>query len=702
LLGSIALLAMALAGASSAARPHAGLVGAPTAASSKVRAIGPGFVRQVGLRNYAGPNCPGAGWNCTSSTRVVQAASPGGTNVGECTGSAPTANPCFITQAGASNIAKCTQKTGDNQACTINQTGASNTAIVSQYISQSTGATQDGTQTASIEQKPADGGTTVLNVARVTQSVSQNTKTLGAQKQNAHQKAVVTQTALGAGSNQSDVNQSQLQKAYGGSSQEQNFPGAAGADCLAGSPDQPNTCSDVTQNAVSGNNQNSLNQSIDQDAKTAVATPAAIQRQGAFTGGLEGHVHQHSDSGSSLNKAKQDKHQNVNGPANAIQTQYDPVRCCGDFSIEGAGVEDINQSSSINASSAGAEQHSTLIGESRTPDGTCTINQRAAIDTDATSNSESLTPCPLVVVTTSCSSGGIDIDAVFRGDDCTAFPPEIGEPNSVLGKTVRNGDESYDGSTTAATADIVDFQLSYSNTGNVDAHDVTLTDEVPAGLAFVDCDPEPIPCSYNSDNNTITWDVGTVAFDDGVNVFFQAEVVEDANGTTITNTADAASKEEGPGAASDSATVTVANLPASSLGLCVRNLGDEFGTCAALAVASGGSTLEYTITYSNSGTGAAHDVTVTMPMPGGTETPVLTCLVAVSCAVNFAGGVPTGITWNVGTVAAGSTVTATLQVHVLTTACEPDPAIHATVDTAEEAPITSPDATIDLPVCGPA
>ena len=27
-------------------------------------------VRQVGLNNYAGPNCPGVGWNCTTSTKV--------------------------------------------------------------------------------------------------------------------------------------------------------------------------------------------------------------------------------------------------------------------------------------------------------------------------------------------------------------------------------------------------------------------------------------------------------------------------------------------------------------------------------------------------------------------------------------------------------------------------------------------------------
>src|SRR5215213_6741936 len=33
-----------------------------------------GVVIQRGARNYAGPNCPGKGWNCTRSHKVVQIA----------------------------------------------------------------------------------------------------------------------------------------------------------------------------------------------------------------------------------------------------------------------------------------------------------------------------------------------------------------------------------------------------------------------------------------------------------------------------------------------------------------------------------------------------------------------------------------------------------------------------------------------------
>ena len=64
----LAVLAYAAMGALSLA--GAGAAAKPASASSTPRAVGHpganGLVRQVGLRNYAGPNCPGKGWNCTT------------------------------------------------------------------------------------------------------------------------------------------------------------------------------------------------------------------------------------------------------------------------------------------------------------------------------------------------------------------------------------------------------------------------------------------------------------------------------------------------------------------------------------------------------------------------------------------------------------------------------------------------------------
>ena len=60
-------------------------------------------VVQRGLRNYAGPNCPGQGWNCTSTNKpVVQMTDPGGSSYFQCTpssgGSATPPNSCTVVQ----------------------------------------------------------------------------------------------------------------------------------------------------------------------------------------------------------------------------------------------------------------------------------------------------------------------------------------------------------------------------------------------------------------------------------------------------------------------------------------------------------------------------------------------------------------------------------------------------------------------------
>jgi uncharacterized repeat protein (TIGR01451 family) len=596
---------MALAGATSAAGPR------PAKANTHA---GWALVKQYGKRNYAGPNCPGVSWNCTTSTRVLQVATRGGINLAN---TSCVIQSCVVTQLGApnaSNVAKCTQGAGDNQSCTIEQTGASNMATVTQTISQSSGTTQSGTQTASVKQGTEAARSTAFNVVKVTQSVSQSMKTGTTQVQNALQKVFVSQWAAGSGYNQSTVYQSQIQKAFGGRTQSQNANAGSGADCLDGDPGAPNACSDVNQHSASGTNYNALNQSIDQDANTA-ASGAVQQQQGAWNGGLEGHVHQDTVSGSSQNKAKQDKHQKVNGPAGADQTQYDPVRCCGTASqIGGSGnVEDINQSSSIGASNPLADQHSALIGESLNPDGTCKMNQHAAIDSASANNSETLTPCPFLILTTSCTTGSVDIQAVSRGENCTASEPYFGV-DSTLEKTVRNGDGGYGESADALTGDTVEFKIDYTNTGPADADNVVVSDVVPDGLAYVEdsCSSEPNPCTYNSDTKTITWNLGTVPGDETPSLTFNAAVVTETLGP-ITNTAAAGTFEEGASAASNSATVNVVDEPppVSAIRAEVRNLGPNGDQLTApwgsTTNASFGDKLAYRIIYSNSG-GPAHGV----------------------------------------------------------------------------------------------
>src|SRR5439155_22875510 len=117
-----------------------------------LRAIGinpRGVVIQRGLRNYAGPNCPGAGWACTSAAHpVVQIAAAGGKNTFSCT-----TRSCAVVQttrtgvatktkslalAAAPNTAKCNKTSGLMLTCSITQINPSgdNVAIVVERAKQ--------------------------------------------------------------------------------------------------------------------------------------------------------------------------------------------------------------------------------------------------------------------------------------------------------------------------------------------------------------------------------------------------------------------------------------------------------------------------------------------------------------------------------------------------------------------------------------
>lgn len=407
------------------------LVGAGSATGASIGATPiratPVLVKQIGPRNYAGPNCPGKTWNCTSSTRVLQIATASGQNRAECgTGTLTevgSTQTCIIEQEGPENSARCIERSTAPDAlqiCKITQTGNDNKAVVDQSIDTNDGSTQLSQQIATVDQDSATGDGSTSNDSTVTQDAKQMTKSGDVQKQDAFQSAVITQTAVGSGDNKSKVDQSQLQKAFDGTTQDQNsaFSLPSGfTDCATTSPFQPNACANVEQHSDSGSNSNHLKQSIDEDMNSHAD---ANQQQGSFGGGLEGRVHQDTLTGHSTNDADQHKHQKMNGGNGSFQLQVDPVRCCGTFSqIGGTGNhEDIDQHASLDASELDANQQISLLGDSRSPDGSCSISQHAKINTDTTMNGASIDPCPILIVATECIQG-------FEEQDpgCIAFPP---------------------------------------------------------------------------------------------------------------------------------------------------------------------------------------------------------------------------------------------------------------------------------------
>ena len=173
-------------------------------------------VIQRGVRNYAGPNCPGKGWRCaTTRHTVVQIAKPGGRNRFVCRsarcvvvqlapGSRGRSRPTRSFTAAApakGNSGVCIKTTGVTQSCVINQSSSSgdNTAVVYEDAGKTSGLTQTLLFTASITQMAT--GSSNMNIACVHQKSNMEGNTVGKKGQpvnvnfESHQSIAITQDA---------------------------------------------------------------------------------------------------------------------------------------------------------------------------------------------------------------------------------------------------------------------------------------------------------------------------------------------------------------------------------------------------------------------------------------------------------------------------------------------------------------------------
>jgi len=283
-------------------------------------------VVQRGVRNYAGPQCPGPRWNCTSSNRpVVQIALRGGTqrNVFVCdpegAGTDEDANECVISQTNTTgtNKAVCIQEDEQDegtveQSCDITQTNNSgdNIATVEQSVEMDhKSTTQRSEQRSEITQTNNSGD----NLAQVDQRSDLSAKVVNesdvSQVQDVIQDSDIDQTsgvgippATQAGDNSADVFQSHRldAKAHVADSVEQlqNAEAPSGeTDCQPLQFFEPNICSEVNQNSTNGDLLINLRQELRHDAKAMPVEDDVFQQQGSseFTGGMVGINHQHSE-----------------------------------------------------------------------------------------------------------------------------------------------------------------------------------------------------------------------------------------------------------------------------------------------------------------------------------------------------------------------------------------------------------------------
>ena len=184
--------------------------------------------------------------------------------------------------------------------------------------------------------------------------------------------------------------------------------------------------------------------------------------------------------------------------------------------------------------------------------------------------------------------------------------------------------------------DTVTFTITLSNSGPNPATNVTLQDQLPAGLTFVSATASQ--GSYSSGSGV--WTVGTVTTTIAQTLLIQATVVSPnplTNTATITHS-DQFDPNTGNNSASASVSPQQADLAVTKTGPPSAHVGDTFN---------------YVVTLSNSGPSAATNVTLQDQLPVG-----LTFVSATASQGSYSSG--TGA-WTVGTIAAGASATLTLQ-----------------------------------------
>ena len=335
-----------------------------------------GVVVQRGAHNYAGPNCPGKGWTCTTAKRVLQIAKAhNDDNNFVCAGGGGFSNPpgdCEIVQFstnGANNVARCTERSGDasaDQNCTItqNNTTGNNSIQIQQQVDTKDGVTQAATQYAGTRQTNGTGRNDVQINQDLKQSVKKDTDGSGTQTQDGHQQASVTQDS-DSGNNTVQIDQSLAQKA--------DAKGGPSITQLQNTDGDVNSNVGVVQFSNTGGNDAHVNQSINQDAHVGKAD-TATQTQGSTRSGENEFFLQQSDGVSHVD-GDQSEHQDLHAEhvGALTQTQYGPQWMDPDQGSNPNDRYDLDQNSDQHASDPDTQDNSQYA-ECHTT-GNCTADE---------------------------------------------------------------------------------------------------------------------------------------------------------------------------------------------------------------------------------------------------------------------------------------------------------------------------------------
>jgi uncharacterized repeat protein (TIGR01451 family) len=229
----------------------------------------------------------------------------------------------------------------------------------------------------------------------------------------------------------------------------------------------------------------------------------------------------------------------------------------------------------------------------------------------------------------SIASGNVDVFlSIYTTASSTASGVAASDSNTVTATTPdpdNTNNTSAANSTVVTSADLsvtmtgpaditaggfATYTITLTNNGPSDAQSVSLNDALPTGLTLASESQLSGPDTFkdNSAANTATFNANTVAAGNA-DVFQVVGAVDPnaARGSTVSNTATAATTTSDPTSGDDSSTATGTVVTPADLSVTVS--GPATVTAGALAT--------YTISLTNKGPYAAHSVTLTDMLPAG-------------------------------------------------------------------------------------
>jgi uncharacterized repeat protein (TIGR01451 family) len=301
----------------------------------------------------------------------------------------------------------------------------------------------------------------------------------------------------------------------------------------------------------------------------------------------------------------------------------------GPSDADNVGVTDTLPSTDFTVSSASASQGSCGVVTQTVSCGLGVLGPGSNATVTIVAAANSSTP-----TRTYTDSATADSDEAIRAVTATA--------DTVVGAGAYLSIVKTDSPDPVTAGELVTYTLTVANAGPSDAEGVSVTDTVPSGTTFVSATGGVTPTA-----GVLTWNLGAIAASAPPTTLTVVVRVDSSTTSNLSNTAAVSSQTNDPNPANNTAAQSTAVVTSADLQLTKTDSPDP-------VVA--GRQVTYTLTVSTAGPSDALGVSVADTLPAGTT------FVSASNGGAFASGV---VTWNLGTIAAGSApVTRTLVVLV--------------------------------------